>query len=548
MILTNEQLNDLGKDKEPDKWIELARKESTLLKMNFYGTGLVEYLKQIQGLESSAQINLRKKYAISNQWLVETLLRPVDNAWNAKGGVTNIEAPVSAKEDLFEQLEDVNQGYSLDKYLQNIWFDRFITDPNGLLFNEVDENGETELVYKSIFDIAHMKVSGVQPEYIVFEPDVIVEGDKDKIVKTGEEKHELFWIVDDAFYYRVKRTNDGTQVIDQIVNTFGIVPATQNSPIVDTEKRIKVSPIHKQLELMDSYLIDNSINNIYKKLHGYPVFWMYAGKCESCKGNKEGKNGATCDSCGGSGQETKKKDVSDGLILNTPTDSDAPTIAPDVAGYVSPDLETWREQRTELEHVYNLIYFSQWGTTVERNDNETATGRFIDAQPVMNRLNVYSDVIELVKSRSIEMFARFLYPNTDIKVHVSAGRRYLVETPDQIWEKYTNTLEKGADESTKDLQLSQYYESEFKSDEFMKDYHLKLMKIEPLVHYNIPDVLEMELPQSVKDMKVAFPSWKNATPMAEVIQNEVKKSIDNLKQFTNDTIKGEAEPKQGVEV
>ena len=546
MILTDIQLNDLGKDKEPDKWIEVARKESTFLKMNFYGTGLTEYLTQITGLESNAQIALRKKYAISNKAMVETLLRPTDNAWNAKGGVTNIEAPDNAKEDLFKQLEDVNQGYSLDKYLQNIWFDRFITDPNGLLFNEVDQDGKTELVYKSIFDINKMKVSGVQPEYIVFEPDVVVEGDQDKIVKTGEEKHELFWIVDDAFYYRVKRTNDGILIIDQIPNTFGVVPATQNSPIVDTEKRIKVSPIHKQLELMDSYLIDNSINNIYKKLHGYPVFWMYAPKCESCKGSGESKGGETCGTCNGS-KQSMKKDVSDVMLLNTPSSAEAPTIAPNVAGYIAPDLDTWREQRTELEHTYNLIYFSQWGTTIERNDNETATGRFIDAQPVMNRLNVYSDVIELVKSRTIEFFAKFLFPNTEIKVHVSAGRRYLVETPDQIWEKYTSTLEKGADESTKDLQLSQYYESEFKSDEFMKDYHLKLMKIEPLVHYNIPDVLEMELPQSIKDMKVAFPSWKNATPMVEVIQNEVKKSIDNLKQFTNEHIE-KTQPQQGAEV
>ena len=533
MTLTETQLNDLGKDKEVDDWIELARDQSRKLKMHFYGTGLTEFLTKIQSLESDAQIALRKKYAVSNSWVVETLLRAVDNVWSAKGGLTTIDAPDTVKDSIVNALDNVTQGYSLDNYLQHIWFDRFVTDPNGLLFNEVnEEDGKTYLVYKSIFDIVHMKMNGIQPEYIVFAPDVVIEHDNDIITKeTG--KTEYFWIVDDAFYYRVSRDNKGISILDTIPNSFGVVPATQNSPLLDTETGIKVSPIHKQVELLDSYVIDSSISNIYKKLNGFPITWMYAQKCDGCKGSGE-VNGDICKSCNGT-KQSMKKDVSDVLLLATPKSAESPTIAPNVAGHISPDLDTWREQRTELEYIYNLIYYSQWGTTTEKADNETATGRFIDAQPVINRLNMYGDVIEVIKTRTIEFFAMHEAPNTIVDVHVSEGRRYLVETPDQIWKKYLETIEKGADESSKDLQLSQYYEAEWQSDDTMRDYYLKLMKIEPLVHYNIPDVLGMEVGQNVKDMKIAFPSWKNITPIADVITQPLESLINSLKSYTDGT-------------
>lgn len=547
MVLEFEQLVNLSKDKEPDSWIKLARKESNTLKMHFYGTGLTKYLSKVQGLESEAQVELRQKYAISNQAIVETLLRPVDNAWGAKGGVTTIDASEKAQETVKESIQNVSEGYNLNNYLQHIWFDRFITDPNGLLFNEV-KDGKTFLTYKSIHDISHMLVNGIQPEYIVFEPDTVLMTDSDNITVDESKREEFFWVVDDAYYYRVKRSNEGVVILDQIDNTFGVVPATQNSPIFDTEKRIKVSPIHKQLDLLESYLIDNSINNIYKKLHGYPVFWMYSQKCDSCKGTGE-VEGKSCGTCGGTGQ-SMKKDVSDALLLATPRDSDAPTIAPNVAGYIAPDLATWQEQRTELDHIYNLIYFSQWGTTQEQigDNNATATGRFIDTQPVMNRLNMYSDVIEVIKTRTIEMFVKFDLPNTDVNVHVSEGRRYLIETPDQIWIKYLNTIEKGADDSSKDLQLSQYYEAEFQSDEFMKQYYLKLMRVEPLVHYSVPDVIDMAIGQEIKDMKVAFTYWKNLTPMADVIEKELEVLIKSLKDFTDEWKKESGTQVQGTEV
>ena len=545
MILTEDQVKEYAKQKKADKWIEKARETTTLLRMHYYGTGLTEYLTQIQSLENETQVKLRRKYAISNQALLDSLFRPVDNAWSAKGGLISIDASETVQKDLKEDIEQSLKGGSLKDYLRNFWFDRFVTDPNGLIFMEVNDDGETFPTYKSIYDIRKMEVNGITPEYIVFEPHEIEEEES----TLGKPiTNDIKWIVDDAFYYKVKLKGESAIIIDQIPNSFGEVPAVQNSLIFDTETGIKISPIHKQSDLLSSYLIDNSINNIYKKLHGFPVFWFYTGKCDSCKGTGT-VSGETCNSCNGSGQ-SMKRDVSDGIPLKTPKNADAPTIAPNVAGYIQPALETWQEQRTELDHLFNLIYYSMWGSTVERSDNETATGRFIDAQPVMNKLEHFTDMFEVIHKKVLELYTKFYYTNSDIGVSVSYGRRYLIETPDQLWKKYLETLEKGADDSTKDLQLSQYYETEFQSDEVMRDYHLKLMTTEPLVHYSVTQVLDMPVSQMVKDMKVSFTAWKNRTLISFVVESTQEQLDKNLREFTiklNDDGKGEPEQSEEVQ-
>ena len=71
---------------EVDEKIKIARKEHDKLKLHFYGEGKTKYLTQIQGLENKSQIDLRKDFAVSNQFLCNNLLRPLDHIWDAKGG------------------------------------------------------------------------------------------------------------------------------------------------------------------------------------------------------------------------------------------------------------------------------------------------------------------------------------------------------------------------------------------------------------------------------------------------------------------------------
>ena len=57
MVLTEDQVRELAKKQDADKWIKEAREQSVLLKMHYYGTGLTEYLTKIQGLENEDQVS-----------------------------------------------------------------------------------------------------------------------------------------------------------------------------------------------------------------------------------------------------------------------------------------------------------------------------------------------------------------------------------------------------------------------------------------------------------------------------------------------------------
>lgn len=529
MILDSNQVINLAKS-EVDSWIEIAREDSKKLKMHFYGTGTDEWLTKIDGLESSAQIKLRKDHAISNQWLTENLLRPIDAIWPAKGGVIKPDLPESTIKQFEEITNQIKPDYSIKKYLQGIWSDKFITDPNGLIFIEIDKEGDKAYpTQKGIEKIKNMKYSGLTPEYVCFEPDIVLDVQEKPTDKKTTKKY--VWVVDDSFYYRVLVEDEATTIIEAISNSFNQVPGIANSSIVDTERKIFISPIERQIGLLDKYLTNNSVKEIYQFLHGYPVFWEYVQPCNTCKGT--GKVGAeNCTSCDGTGQSTKK-DVSDQRKLKPPKNSDDPVIAPDIAGYVSPDIAAWQEQRTELDWTNNLLYFSLWGTTIERQDNETATGRFIDAQPVNNKLNSITDIIEVIHKKVLDLLGKFYYSETYKGSTVAYGRRFLIETPDQVWDKYLTAKKEKANVGALDQLLEQYYDSEYQNNELLRLYYLKLIKIEPFIHESVQEVDAMSIDQSKKNEKIFYSDWIKTIMINEVIDTQIDTLKTKLNEYAN---------------
>ena len=525
-ILDFEQIKKIALS-EVDDWINIARKDSELLILHYYGTGTDEYLTKISGLENDDQLKLRKKHAISNTFLTENLMRPLDNIWSAKGGAIKIELKGDTLSSFQDKLNNVKDGYSLKNYLKDIWKDKLIADPNGVIFVEADSDGkQAYLTQKSIFHIKNMPKDGTKPEYICFE--------SHKEIKEDKKEHKILWLVDDAYYFEIKIRDEEIEILQKIPNPFPRVPAIINSSIVDTQRKIKLSPIHKQVELLNKYLINNSVKEIYQFLHGYPVFWMYTSKCKVCEGSGY-VSGEVCSSCNGSGHNAKK-DVSDVIALKPPTEQGQPVIAPDVAGYVQPDLDTWREQRTELDWTWNLIYYSHWGATIEKKDNETATGRFIDVQPVNNRLNSYADIVETVHQEIIDLLGSFYFTESYKGSSVNYGRRYLIETPDQVWEKYEKAKEKKAPVLSLDNLLEQYYESEYQRNELVQKYYLKLIRLEPFVHSTVEEVISMPISGIDKNMKIYFSDWIKTKMVNEIVDTDLEKLKTQLKEYSQTKI------------
>lgn len=527
MILTKEQAQQ--RFEKPDPKLGELKKQHKKFLMHVHGNNLSDYLKKISGLENKQQIDLRQKYARSNKDLFSNILRPTDKVFSAKGG--NKEYNISGDNNLKvfrETLSEITEGMSLSKWLQNYFLDKYAVDPNGVFLIE-NANSQAYPTYKAITSIRDYKASGQRLEYIIFEPE------KRKI---NDQEHDFIRVYDDKEdkLYKIEGEKWVRQPKETFPNHWGYVPGIVISDLVDTVTGYKRSSIEEQIDLADEYLRDASVKTIYKFAHGFPLFWMYLQQCPHCKGEGE-INAKTCNYCNGTGYSLKK-DVSDIIGIKPPEGPDDVTITPDVAGYVTPPSENLEQMTNELKLLRDMMYFSHWGTVIQRGENETATGRFIDAMPVNDRLNQYADSIEDVEQKLTDIIGQFYFPNSYQSASINYGRRYIIETPDQLYDKYIKGREQGAHVVVQNYMVDQYFQAQFANDNFSLTIHRKLYDLDPFPNLNITDVPVNNLDYY---KKLYLHEWRRTlkdfdiykTPFQE-LDNKLSQYV-KLKQLTNGT-------------
>lgn len=525
--------------------IKAARAMKDKLRLHVDGIGLQTFLAQINNYENEGQFTARKKHAISNKFLTEELLRPVDNAFNAKGGSRDyrFSGDQEKKEaEFIKILMNIKGNQNLSDYMENEWFHWYIVDPNGLTFMEIQDNETSEVVsneiitdteqvlrptYKSISEIRDYKQNGNTVDWVIFEPHVRIDG------KESKEKKNLFWVVDELFYYLYIKDNEGLRILTTIDNSFGRVPGILNSDIMDSVTGWKKSAIDSQVELLDKYLVSNSVLSISEFFHNYLREWTYVPECKLCNGTGRGRDNdaESCSRCDGTGKSSRK-DVTDRIELKVP-DVEGVKIDPP-AGYIFAPIDAWTSQTNSVDRTWDIIFFSQWGTTVSKGEkNETATGRFLDAQPVNNRLNKYSTSIETSQSALATFIGEWNFPETFEKASVQKGRRYLIETPDQIWDKYLKAKKDNAPISTLDLLLLQFYESEFRENEQLLIYEIKKSKLEPFIHWDALTVRDLQPAKEDYNKKLYFSDWIKTKDVIEVITTSIEELQKEFTVFVN---------------
>ena len=533
----------------PDPRIKLAREYSDKLNLHVNGVGLQLALEKINNYENEAQKIARQKFAISNKFITDRLLRPTDNVFSAKGGFEKyvFKAEEETKQsDFKEKLKDVYSGYSLSQYIHRIWFDKFIVDPNGLIFMEVEENGEGIYpCYKSIHSIRNYHQDGIKASWVIFEPDVTI-FDEEKKTDNPEKKEEWFWAVDELAYYRCKRSKDkdgkeSIEIIETKEHDFGQVPAVICSDIEDHVTGWKKSAIDQQVELLNKFMVDNSVLNIVDFMHSYPQQWIYTDECTHCHGNgsvtnakpdREGNIDTSCPSCGGTGKQ-KRKDVTDIIELKPPIEGEQKIDPP--SGYVYMPVDAWKLKTDSVDRVWNTIIFSHWGTSLEMNGSQyaTATGRFIDTQPVNNKLNRYTESVELIHNNIAELYGKFFFPTTFVSSHVVYGRRYLIETPDQLLKRYGDMANLTENAIMLDITFEQYLESEFKDNEQLYQYNKKIASLDPFPHYKLTDIIALNMPEETKK-KLYVIEYKNNRTVGFILSKTVEELRADYEKYISD--------------
>jgi len=534
MILALEQVKENFNN--PDPRIKVAKESYAKNIMHIHGVNISEYLKQVEGLENDTKIALRKKLALSNKALFSDLLRNTDKIFSAKGGSKDyLIDNENTKKEFKLKLNNIVEGLSLSKWLQNFWLDGVHTDANGLIFVE-HKDGEAYPTHKSIDTIRDYKQNGQKVEYVIFEPK--------KIERNGRIV-EIFRVYDDESdrLYIKESDNEIKKVEDEgteFTNPWGYVPARLISDLIDPLSEFKKTYIHEEIELADQYLRENSIKTLFKYHHGFPYFWMYLSYCSTCKGmgyikGTDSQSQVACPSCKGT-KYAVKKDVSDVTYLRPPQSNDQPVLT-ELAGYVVPPIETWRQMTEELSMLRSMIEYSHWGThiTVEKSA-KTATEVVANLEPINDRLNQYSDSLEIIERGITDILGDFYIGESYGGSSINYGRTYVIKGVNQLNEEYAKLKRDNAGLNLLNEKLKEIIHSKYENDNTNLVINLKLMQIEPLVHNTISGAKGIATPQMYNE-KLFYNDWLTTKTRDELFMKDVKALKQELTQFTNEKIK-----------
>ena len=465
-------------------------------------------IDKIEFIEGTEKAKAREKYSRDIQDFFERLFQPLENIWYATGGnrvydISNKET----KKEFLKTVSNIKNSNTLSNWIQNTAVKLFHVDPNGLIFLEYTTKNKKEVfpTYKNIKDIRAYREKGQLLEWVLFEPYQKKRGPQGsfwRIVDDNEDR--TFLESQDNVFTRVESLS--------FEHPFGEVPAILNSNIVKVDKEeIRLSPVNTILGLTKEYARDLSIKTVYKFTQGFPIHWRYVVACETCKGRTKTGNGAKCGDCDGRGFLTSG-DVTDLVTLPVPT-GDNPVIAPDIAGHIKPDNETWDQYTTELTNSEKTAFRTFWGTLIGTEETfggrKTTTEVIFNKQPIENRLNKYADWGEFIEWKLSEWILNFIdlqKKRDERKISITYGRNYVIEPSDTILKRYEESKEQEDNDVVLDELFRQYLQATYRTNPI--DLHNNLLKsqVEPYIHQTLKNVFEI-FGNTEAQRKVLFGKW-----------------------------------------
>lgn len=465
-------------------WVGESREKTRELKALVAGDNFAEVLiHNIEHLRVNDRALARQKYSKDIRDLYSRTYKNRQNIFEAVGGSELVKTENEAiRLEVENYIKNFKGNKSVEQYLSDYLFRLWDTEPNGLIFIEYVSKPELRIypTFKSINDIRNYKSYGQKLDFVLFEPILDV-----------KEGFKIWRYVDNEIDITINEQNGiYTQVAEKsFQHNFKTVPAViiSNVQVIGCEKR--VSPVEQVSELAKDYARDKSVLTIYKFLNGFPIHWRYTQQCRTCQGTGK-KDNKTCTVCDGKGT-MGKNDVTDMVTITKPREGD-PVITPNIAGYVAPDLETWKQYNEDLKIKEELIYHTAWGTLPNQNqNNETATGRFIDTQPITNELGMYSSNVEYIHNELVKFVISIIPKASQVIYYKSYGRRFIIENADTILKRYDESKTSGSPTVVLDRLLNEFIVAKYKTDTLMMNVMLKKAKLEPYIHYDIKDVFDM---------------------------------------------------------
>lgn len=529
--------------------IKLARTQAKKINMHITGRKVASFLEKLDDYENDAQKALRTKLIKSNRSLFSFILRPADKIFTAKGGSINYNLPQQAIDTLKESISSIADGIDIKKYLKKVVKQHYFIDPNAILFIDIDKYGKLETHVITTDKILWYENKGNSVKAIIFEGYKKDEDNKkiDEKDTTELQAHSR----NDKIYYRVLDEvsdriyiKEGSEIYEdtssRLSNYFKFVPATILGDEKNPNEDIFDSFIGDIVEDADRMLRLVSTTNIHDLSHLYPRYWSYEQACVRCGGEGQVVKDeeadppvySTCTSCGGDGVK-RRTNPSDETIIPIPQDGE-PVITPHINGFSSPDLQTAKFYYELIESSKEGMFKSIWGTSHEHSGKrETATGRWLDKQPVQDRLRDMSDTFARYHKFMLDCYIKVLRRDVGYQSSVSYGNRYILETPYELLDKYKEASREKVSEVVQLDLRDRYLEAEYQTDSLELVKRKKLSKIEPFPTMRPSEVTGLNLPDQEVLKKLYFSTWASTLSDAEILLKKESQLIKSLDDYVN---------------
>lgn len=515
--------------------VSKARDYSKKLRLNVLGDDACNSMAQNEYFENADVYGERKKNATSNADLFARLLHREEMVFSAKGGAS-FYAGLNPKQTIeFDAtLDKIRFNMTIRKWVKEFALEAYRVDPMGVLFIEVDADNVAYPTYKSTDSIFDYETNGRKLEYICFRLTVAeaiqlltnagIDITEYLDLKEGPLSNysNYYRFVDDNEDRLIKNTGGSPTEIHTLPIPFKTVPAIIASDLIDFKNNQNfLSPVHKTIELSQSFFQDRSIRDLSKKFNGFPKGWEPQATCEQCGGNGF-LSASACPGCTppgaekGTGFKLRTK-VADSIKVPLPRAGEQGIDMANYFGYATPPIEIWDKQDTSLNDIESAMNDTYWGTTSvqsttgpqvgDKKIQETATKTLTDLQPIYARLNKTADWAEDTENALCNFIGEKMFADTFKDSVRTYGRYYILETPDELMEMYLDMKLKGAPQTALFDVLSKYYHAMYANDQVQLAIKLKLMDVEPFIHQTAVQVQAMNPSRLDFFTKLYFSEW-----------------------------------------
>lgn len=541
--------------------VKEAQKRNTKFMLHTHGTGLKKAIERQDYFENADIYKSRQELAISNKDMLARTLQEEDQVFTARGGSVHFNIGDNQEAQMVGLLDNVAYGMDLHQWVRTFGLQAYRNDPMGVFLLEIEQVQLADGVamveprcyptYKSVQSIYDYQPNGRKLEYICFQLSVqqllafgITDNNytlrpEDGKVVPENKVTPYFRIIDDAVDVIVKLDNQTISVVTNITqpnpipNPWKKVPGFIASDLICFDEPSSfASPLEFVIELCDVFLTDRSIRDLQKKYHGFAKAIEPMLQCSSCEGEGMVKGNA-CPECTppgknkGTGYKLRTK-VSEVAKFPMEIFEQIPNFDfRTIFGYVTPDIDSWKQQDLSLDQLEQLVYFTYWGVARQMQQQSAAPTKTGDKtayevranlKPKYARLNATADWAERTENMIADLIGLFWMdaykPGTS---PISYGRNYILETPADLRQEYFDLRANGSPDFLLDEAMIRYLTSEYESSPMQLAKYKKLLLVEPFPHIELADAKGLIPIEDDYNAKVYFGEWYSTLPDAYIV-------------------------------